>query len=103
MSEKTAKAKRREQTEGMVKIKCVFSPCTNPVLVKAPPEGVTIGSPQHMASLGGIPMCPQHGEWLAFYIWCQMNIKLETQKTPGGLITPGHQQFKPTMEQGAKP
>jgi len=98
MSEKTAKAKRREVPEGQVKMKCLFPPCEANLIVKAPPDGVAVESPQHMSSLGGIPMCPRHAEWLNFYVWAQLNIHLQPQQTKGGIIVPGHQEFKPTLE-----
>lgn len=89
---------------GMVQIKCVFPPCPNPVMVKAPPPGVAVGTPQHMTSLGGIPMCKKHGDWLQFYVWASINIKMQPQQTKGGLIVPGHEQFNPTLnKQPVKP
>ena len=75
-------------------IKCLFPPCTTKVQVPGPPEGVTPGSPQHMKSLGGIPMCAKHAEMLNFYVWCQQAIKLEAQRTPSGLVLPGNKQFE---------
>ncbi len=81
----------------MVQIKCVFPPCTTPVMVKAPPPGVAVGTPQHMTTLGGIPMCPRHALWLQFHVWATINVKLQPQQTKGGLITPGHQAFQPTL------
>lgn len=90
MSKESKQWKYKQVDTGMVQIKCVFPPCTTPVMVKAPPQGVTVGSPQHMSSLGGIPMCTKHGEWLGFYIWAQINIKLEAQKTASGLVLPGN-------------
>ncbi|MAH47702.1 hypothetical protein CMI37_17915 [Candidatus Pacearchaeota archaeon] len=87
-----------EKAANMVPIKCVYPPCTTSILVPPPAVGVTVGTPQHVANLGGIPLCPQHGEWLAFYVWAQINIKLQAQQTAGGLITPGHNQFKPTLD-----
>ena len=105
---KTEKAKRREErkngtepksiTPDMVAIKCVFPPCKERVIVKAPPEGVTVGTPAHMQTLGGIPMCATHGDMLGFMIWFQTNIKMQPQQTPRGLIVPGHQQFNPTLK-----
>ena len=98
MSEKTAKAKRIKARAGLVKIKCMFQPCTIPVMVKAPPEGVEVGTPQHMTTMGGIPMCPRHADMLNFYVWATTSIKLQPQQTKGGIIVPGHQQFDPTLK-----
>ena len=86
-------------TAGMVPIKCVFPPCTAQVLVKAPPDGVAVGSPQHMTKLGGIPMCPKHGEYLAFYIWAATSIKLQPQQTASGLVLPGNPNYNATVKE----
>lgn len=89
-----------KDSTGMVAIKCVFPPCTAQVMVKAPPEGVAVGTPQHMMKLGGIPMCPKHGEYLAFYIWAAINIKLQPQQTASGLVLPGNPNYNATVKQG---
>ena len=81
-----------------VSIKCILPHCETRVLVKAPPEGEAVGSPQHLASLPGIPLCEKHSDHLAFYIWAEMNIKLQPQQTKGGLVLPGHQQFDVTLQ-----
>ncbi len=96
-------ANAQPQGSDMVSIKCMFPPCTTPVMVKAPPPGVTKGTPQHMLTLGGIPMCTKHGEWLNFYVWAQINIKLQAQQTKGGLILPGNKAFQAAMKEGVKP
>ncbi len=83
----------------MVQIDCVYPPCKTSVFVKAPPPGVAVGTPQHMTTLGGIPMCPKHGDWLNFYVWASINIKLQAQQTKGGIIVPGHEKFNPTLNQ----
>lgn len=102
MSEKTAKKARREERTasltGKVPIKCVFPPCNAQVLVAAPPEGVAVGSPQHVGKLGGIPMCAKHGEMLGFYVWAQMNIKMQPQQTKGGIILPGNPNYETTLK-----
>ena len=85
--------------DGMVPIKCVFPPCPSQVLVKAPPDGVTVGSPQHMTKLGGIPMCPKHGEYLAFYVWAATSIKLQAQQTASGLVLPGNPNYNATVKE----
>ena len=82
---------------GIVQIKCVYPPCREMVTVKAPPPGVTVGTPQHMTTLGGIPMCTKHGDWLAFYIWAQINLKLQPQRTASGILLPGDPQYNATM------
>lgn len=87
----------------MVQIKCVYPPCKETVKVKAPPPGVTKGTPQHMATLGGIPMCARHGDILGFMIWFQMNVKMQPQQTKGGLVLPGNKAFEATMKGDAKP
>jgi len=106
-AKKEAKAQRaaeiaaaRNKNPSMVAIKCVFPPCTAQVMVKAPPEGVAVGTPQHMMKLGGIPMCPKHGEWLAFYIWASTSIKLQPQQTASGLVLPGNPNYNATVKQG---
>jgi len=53
-----------------------------------------------MKSLGGLPMCQKHAEMLGFYVWCQTNLKFEAQKTPSGLVLPGHETFKPPIAVG---
>lgn len=88
----------RDKEAGLVQIKCVYPLCQERVMVKAPPPGVAVGTPQHMTTLGGIPMCTRHGEWLAFYIWAQINIKLQVQQTASGLIMPGHPAYDATMK-----
>ena len=96
-----AKAKTAEKANtGMVQIKCVFPPCTTPVMVKAPPPGVAVGTPQHMATLGGIPMCAKHGDMLNFHVWATLNIKMEPQRTAGGLVLPGNPNYNATIKQG---
>lgn len=89
-----------EKPPRTVTIKCVYPACTTHVQVPSPPEGVAIGSTQHMMRLGGIPLCAKHAEMLGFYIWCQTNLKFEAQKTPSGLVLPGHETFKPTLPGG---
>lgn len=89
--------------QSMVRLKCVYPPCTVPVLVKPPPPGVKEGSPQHMATLGGIPMCTKHAEMLGFHIWCITNIKFEAQRTAGGLVLPGNEKFNATVKQEGVP
>ena len=81
----------------MVRIKCMFPPCTMKVLVKPPAPGVTVGSQSHLASLGGIPMCPKHSEMLGFHIWAVTNIKFQQQQTAGGVILPGNEKFSAAL------
>jgi len=83
-----------------VKIKCMYPPCAMQVAVAAPPEGVAAGSIGHVQKLGGMPMCSKHGEWLQFYVWCQMSIKLEAQRTASGLVLPGNPNYQTTIKQG---
>ena len=84
----------------LVKLKCIFPPCPAVVLVAPPLEGVAVGSPQHMSTLGGIPMCDKHGDMLNFHVWAITSIKMEAQRTPGGLVLPGHEKFKAAVKQG---
>lgn len=45
MSQKTEKRARQEAALSQVRIKCVFPPCAQRVLVAAPPGGVGVGTP----------------------------------------------------------
>ncbi len=100
MSQKTAKKERKDAPKPAT-VKCMFPPCTAKVTVAAPPEGVEVGTPQHMSTLGGIPMCPKHADWLNFYVWAATSIKLQAQQTKGGLVLPGNEKFNPTLGQAA--
>lgn len=97
-TEKLAVADRA--AAAMVQIKCVFPPCTTPVMVKAPPPGVAVGTPAHMTTLGGIPMCAKHGDLVAFMVWFSINVKLQPQRTVSGLELPGSKNFQATMKEG---
>tara|TARA_Y100000310_G_scaffold298928_2_gene333335 strand:- start:419 stop:766 length:348 start_codon:yes stop_codon:yes gene_type:complete len=106
VAKKEAKEKRKAEIEAarnknpsMVELKCVFPPCNTPVMVKAPPEGITVGTPQHMATLGGIPMCAKHIDMLNFHVWATLNTKMEKQRTPGGLVLPGHEKYYATVNE----
>jgi len=104
VSEKTAKAARKslgpKPEDDMVRFKCVFPPCTNMIMVKAPAPGVTSGSPQHLSTLGGIPMCLKHAGMLEFHIWATTSIKFEPQRTASGLVLPGNEKYATTLKQG---
>uniref|UniRef100_A0A6H1ZUR3 Uncharacterized protein n=1 Tax=viral metagenome TaxID=1070528 RepID=A0A6H1ZUR3_9ZZZZ len=94
----TGKAIREaERNKGQVRLKCVYPPCSNQVVVPAPPEGIVVGSVGHIQKLGKIPLCPMHMELLQFYMWCQISVKVEAQRTPGGLVLPGHEKYTAPM------
>lgn len=77
--------------EGKKWIKCLFPPCQYHILVDDISISPLISSqPQQMQ----IPMCEKHLELLNFVIWAMTNIRVEPGRTPSGVITPGHQQFK---------
>ena len=82
-----------------IKIKCIYPPCSQPVIVSSPPTGVEAGSQQHLQKLGGVPMCPKHAGWLTFYMWCLVNVRMEAQRTASGLVLPGNEKFQATIKQ----
>ena len=83
-----------------VSIKCMIPHCKENVLVNAPPAGVVTGSLNHLKSLSGTPMCENHSDMLSFYIWAQINLKVQPQQTKAGIILPGHTAYKSTISEG---
>ncbi len=80
----------RDIPEGKQAIKCIYPPCKSQILI----DKIVSGMPYK----GAAPLCPLHVEMLNFYMWCVTVVKVEKQQTPGGLIIPGHENFKATVK-----
>ena len=72
-------------------IKCIYPPCNSQILI----DKIVPGMPYK----GPPPLCPLHLEMLNFYMWCVTAIKVEPQRTPGGVILPGHEKFQATLKE----
>lgn len=81
----------RNIPESKQAIKCQYPPCKTQILIDKMVPGMPYKGPP--------PFCPLHLEMLNFYMWCMTAIKVEPQRTPGGVILPGHDKFQATLKE----
>jgi len=75
--------------EGKQLVKCQYPPCVTNIVI----DKITPGMPYK----GPPPFCKLHLEMLQFYMWCVSTVKVEQQRTPGGVILPGNKQYEATL------
>lgn len=77
--------------EGKQLFKCGYPPCKTNILI----DKIVPGMPYK----GPPPFCPVHLEMLNFYMWCMTAVRVEQQRTPGGLILSGHEKFQAILKE----
>ena len=76
-------------------IKCIYPPCQNTIEVPdTPATRIITPTPQQSQHP---PFCPVHLELVQFCLWLLPQVQIQRGVTPGGLVKPGTEQFKQTL------